>query len=150
MEIKWCWKTFAELSNDELYDSCALRESVFTHEQKCTETDLDGLDKQAIHLLGFYEDTLIVYVRVLPKGVYKPGIVSFGRLAVTKEFRGQKLGREAMQKAIEYIKENFPGEKISFSAQLYLQKFYEDLGFKAIGTPYDEGGIEHIEMVNQQ
>ena len=36
--------------------------------------------------------------------------------------------------------------KITISAQLYLQKFYESHGFIAVGESYLEDDIPHIEM----
>ncbi|MFG1491853.1 GNAT family N-acetyltransferase [Oceanospirillum sp. HFRX-1_2] len=36
---------------------------------------------------------------------------------------------------------------IKIGAQVYLQKFYESLGFEAVSEPYDEDGIPHIDMI---
>ncbi|MHC4998060.1 MAG: GNAT family N-acetyltransferase [Planctomycetota bacterium] len=35
------------------------------------------------------------------------------------------------------------------SAQTYLTKFYQEFGFKSVGKPYMEDGIEHVEMLKK-
>lgn len=146
--IIWYWYKFSELSLDQLYDVMSLREQVFTHEQHCTETDLDGLDKQALHLIGTQDDELIAYARVLPKGVYYKDAIRFGRLVIPQEYRGKGLGKQMMQEIVNYIAANYPKIPVKFSAQLYLRAFYEGFGFHAAGDTYDEGGIPHIKMEN--
>jgi len=144
--ITWRWYKFSEFTLEQLYDVMALREAVFTHEQHCTEVDFDGLDKQAMHLLGIQGNHIIAYARVLPKGVYHKDAISFGRLAIPNKYRGKGFGKQMMQEIIDYIAENYPSTPVKFSAQLYLQPFYENFGFHAVGEVYDEGGIPHIRM----
>ena len=48
--------------------------------------------------------------------------------------------------SIEYIRRNIKAEKIELSAQKYLDKFYEDLGFYSKGEEYLEDGIPHQRM----
>ena len=59
-------KTFHELSLQELY-VLALRAEVFVVEQNCPYQDVDGKDLNSIHVLGFINDELIAYARVLEK-----------------------------------------------------------------------------------
>jgi ElaA protein len=139
-------RAFETLMPTELYDIMALREEVFTLEQHCTVADFDGLDKQAIHVFAIDNHEIIATMRILPPNLYKPGVVSFGRLAVKKSFRGKGYAKEMMDLALKYIDDHFPKATIVFSAQLYLQKFYEGFGFKAVGDIYDEAGILHIKM----
>jgi ElaA protein len=54
-----------------------------------------------------------------------------------------------MKQAIKAIQEHFNETKITISAQLYLQKFYESLGFVKTSDVYLEDDIEHIEMRKQ-
>jgi ElaA protein len=145
MNYKIC--AFKKLTLAELYDIMALREEVFTLEQHCTVADFDDLDKQAIHVFATDGSEIIATMRILPPGLYKAGVVSFGRLAVKKSHRGKGYAKIMMDMALKYIVENFPNVPITFSAQLYLQKFYESFGFKAVGDVYDEAGISHIKML---
>ncbi len=144
--LTWCWFKFNNLTLAQLYDVMVLREKTFAHEQRCTETDLDGLDKQAIHLLGMQSDEIIAYARILPPGVYAKDTVSFGRLIITQQHRGKGLGKQMMQEIINYISDHYPDMPVKFSAQTYLQSFYEKFNFRAVGDVYDEGGIPHILM----
>jgi ElaA protein len=41
----------------------------------------------------------------------------------------------------------WPGRPIRIGAQHRLERFYEDFGFVTASAPYDEDGIQHIEML---
>ena len=139
--------SFNDLSLEQLYEILALRESVFTFEQKCNEPDLDGLDKKAVHLVGYQRKKLVTCARILPADAFEKESISFGRLVVHSDHRGTGLGKVAMEKIVQYILRNYPNTPIKCSAQHYLQSFYESLGFQVEGEPYDEGGIPHVTMV---
>ena len=66
---------------------CSCVNRFFLLEQQVTCEDLDGLDKQAYHLLGFNDGEMVAYARVLPLGVYAEGVVSLGRLLIVKKLR---------------------------------------------------------------
>ena len=63
-----------------------------------------------------------------------------------ESYRDQKLGHELMRVSIDAITTLFQETKITISAQLYLQKFYESHGFVVVGESYLEDDIPHIEM----
>ena len=48
---------------------------------------------------------------------------------------------------IEKGKEVYGSGEFRISAQEHLISYYEKHGFKAQGSPYDEDGIPHIEML---
>jgi ElaA protein len=145
-KIQWKILPFELITINDLYDILALREEVFALEQKCTAIDLDGLDKRAIHVIGKINEQIMATARILPPNVYLKDKVSFGRLAIKKHLRGKGFGDELMDIIFQYIKSNFPGIPIEFSAQLYLKTFYEKHGCTAFGAVYDDGGIPHIYM----
>jgi ElaA protein len=69
MTLRWSWRTFPELTIDELYQALRLRQEVFIVEQKCLYVDLDGLDQSCWHGLGYESDgNLGAYARILPRG----------------------------------------------------------------------------------
>ncbi|XXF81693.1 GNAT family N-acetyltransferase [Myxococcaceae bacterium GXIMD 01537] len=147
--LDWRWKTFPELSLDELYAVLALRLEVFVVEQRSLYQDADGLDRECHHLLGTFQEegsALAAYLRVLPPGL-KFEEVSIGRVVVAPRARGQNLGRELMTRALAFVEERYPGQRIRISAQHYLLAFYEGLGFRARGDVYDEDGVPHIDML---
>ena len=64
MKIKYLWKTFKELSTDDLYAILNLRQKVFVMEQDCPYIDADYSDQEAFHLLGYDEKNILkAYLR---------------------------------------------------------------------------------------
>lgn len=141
-EIKWYWKSFSELSKEELYLIIAVREEIFVVEQGLNYVDCDGMDQKAYHLFGSLNDKIVAYLRVFEPGIKYPE-ASFGRVLNTKSVRGKGVGKELVRRGMEKIG-NVP---VKISAQSYLRKFYEDFGFKVIGEEYLEEGIPHYKMV---
>ncbi len=142
----WKLYRFEELTAEILYNILALRAEVFIVEQECAYLDPDGKDKSSLHLCGFSENYLIAYARIIPPGIiYKE--TSIGRVLSKLTVRGKGLGRLLMKKAIEAGFSEFPKSNIRISAQLYLQKFYEELGFKKVTDPYLEDNIPHVGML---
>lgn len=147
MKINWQCKKFTELTTADLYDILAVRQQVFIAEQNCNYCDLDYLDQKSWHLLGREEQgALVAYSRILPPGV-KYTETAFGRVLITKEFRSYGFGKELVERSVNLALQEYPDHNIKISAQLYLQKFYESYGFKVTGGVYDDGGIEHIDMI---
>ena len=147
---QWQWTTFEALQNAVLYTVLGARQQVFVLEQQCIYPDIDGLDTGAHHLLGWRnvgdKSMLGAYLRCLAPGV-KFSEVTIGRVLTTPEFRGVGLGRELMLEGIARASQQYPGERIRISAQLYLEKFYSTLGFISVSAPYDDDGIMHIDML---
>ncbi len=139
-------KPFNELSAAELYSLLKLRAEVFVVEQTCIYNDLDGLDDQSDHLFITKNHLAVAIARVLPPNTRFPQ-PSIGRVVVHPEFRKQALGKAIMQEAIRHTREKYGPQPIKISAQLYLKKFYEDLGFQQATPEYDEDGIPHIGML---
>ncbi|MFC4559946.1 GNAT family N-acetyltransferase [Virgibacillus kekensis] len=142
----WHIKTFQELSNEELYALMKIRVEVFVVEQECPYPELDDNDQQAIHY--FYEENgrIVANVRILPSGSkYKE--VSIGRVLVAKEFRGKGFAKEIMNRAIDFIVNEWNEKKIFLQGQEHLKKFYSDLGFTQISDAYMDDGIPHIDMI---
>ncbi len=146
-ELQWTLRSFDELGPHELYDILTLRSKVFVVEQQCVFLDMDGLDKQAHHLQGRVGGTLVAYTRLLDKGIAYPEYPSIGRVVTDPVARGKAYGFKLMTESIQQLHALYGNGAIKIGAQLYLQKFYESLGFKQAGEMYLEDGIEHIPMV---
>ena len=144
--MNWKIKRFEELTTTELYEILRVRAEVFVVEQTCVYQDLDLKDKKAYHLFCEIDGEIVAYLRILDKNVSYPEI-SIGRVLTTEMNRGKGLAREMMQKAISFVEEELSEMQIRISAQLYLKKFYEGLGFSVTSDIYLEDDIEHIEMV---
>ena len=141
-------KNFKELSINELYQILQLRSEVFVVEQDCVYQDIDGKDEKALHILGIKEGEIVAYTRCFNTGYYFTE-ASIGRVVVKKSQRKFKYGNEIMIASIKVIESHFKTKTIKISAQLYLQKFYTQLGFKNIGEEYLEDGIPHIAMIKK-
>jgi ElaA protein len=142
--VTWSEKPFAELSNSALYEILQLRQLVFVVEQQCVYLDVDGHDPRCWHLAGHDLHGLVAYARLIPPGLLGAE-VSIGRVATDPRARGSGVGKLLMQQAIEHVTRRWGGA-IVISAQAYLQRFYRDFGFVAVGKEYLEDGIPHIEM----
>lgn len=145
--MNYILKTFEELTTIELYQILQLRADVFIVEQYCNYRDLDDKDLKAYHLMGYKDDKMVSYARLLNKGISYPEDCSIGRVLTHSSARNIGAGKELMQNAIAYCKDLFPNLKIHISAQTYLLKFYTDLGFESTGKEYLEDEIPHTEMV---
>ncbi|HEY2727473.1 MAG TPA: GNAT family N-acetyltransferase [Parafilimonas sp.] len=146
MNIHWYCKSFNDLSPFELYKILQLRSEVFVVEQNCVFLDMDNKDEGCLHFMGFADDVLIAYTRLVPPG-YIYNEMSIGRVVTSSKHRSKGLGKELMQRSINVCKHNFGEGPIKIGAQCYLLKFYESFGFKIIGDKYDEDGIEHVHML---
>lgn len=146
MELNWTYKNFDDLSAAELYAILQLRSEVFVVEQNCVYLDLDNKDKKSIHLMAWQDDDLVAYTRLVPPGV-SFAEASIGRVVTSPRHRGTGVGIQLMQKSIAHCLATYQTQSIKIGAQLYLQKFYTNLGFVQSSEPYDEDGIPHIEMI---
>lgn len=162
--LTWRFAPFDKLTPREVHDLFQARVGVFVLEQKCAFQDVDGVDPQCWHLLGFSPSPrgplrggdqteegrgggeLLAYCRVVPPGI-KYDEPSIGRVLTTAAGRRTGAGRELMREAVAHTNALWPGKAIRIGAQRYLERFYGDFGFVKASEPYDEDGIAHIEMV---
>ena len=136
-------KTFNELTVDELYALLRVRSEVFVVEQNCVYQDMDGDDRDAIHMWLIVGDKIVALARVCPAGVHLPTI-SIGRVITTE--RGKGYGKQIMLAAIDVAVERFGATSIDIEAQEYAKGFYESVGFKQTSDTFMLDGIPHIKM----
>ena len=139
-------KTFNELSPQDIYNILQLRSEVFVIEQNCVYQDIDDKDQYALHLLLKKDDYLIGYSRIFKGGDYFKE-ASIGRVLVKKQDRNNRHGSLLIELSIKAIKDHFKENTVKISAQTYLKKFYNELGFCSVGEEYLEDGIPHIAML---
>lgn len=146
MQTQWILKKFDEMTPFELYAVLQLRNEVFVVEQNCVFQDADGRDQASHHLMGFQDEKLVAYTRLVPPGaLYEEP--SIGRVVTSPDVRRNGIGKELMQRSIDEAYALFGKQPIRIGAQLYLKKFYEYLGFQQTSGVYLEDGIEHIYMI---
>ena len=148
--LQWQWLPFDALSGEQLYALLRLRSEVFVVEQNCVFLDMDGMDDQAMHLLGTHvtdgKPQPVAYVRCFPQGV-SFAEASIGRVATHPSARGGGLGHLLMAEAIRALQQQWGRQAIRIGAQAHLKNFYQQHGFVDMDQPYVEDGIDHLEML---
>ncbi|MES2206492.1 MAG: GNAT family N-acetyltransferase [Pseudomonadota bacterium] len=145
----WQLASFSELSTSTLYRILLERQAVFIVEQHCAYPDIDTLDYQALHLIGYptsHSDEILAYLRILPPNT-RYSEPSLGRILTPQKYRNRGLGKLLMEQGIYYCNQFHPNFSLRISAQAYLKKFYESFDFKTVSSPYLEDNIPHIDML---
>lgn len=144
--MNWYIKKFEELTIKELYEILRVRSEVFVVEQNCVYQDCDNKDIGAYHLFAIENEKVIACLRILGKDV-SYSEASIGRVLTSSNYRGTGIGKIAMIKAIDFMKNTLNEEKIKISAQEYAIPFYKGVGFEVISDVYLEDNIPHVEML---
>ena len=129
-----------------MYRILALRADVFVVEQTCAYQDLDGKDEHSFWVWAEDESgTVHATARLLPAGIsYKE--ISIGRVCTSMESRRTGLGKLLMEECLNQCEHIWGKQTITISAQQYLLKFYNELGFIEEGEMYLEDDIPHLKM----
>lgn len=128
--IDWQDLHHSELTVPQLYALLKLRCAVFVVEQRCPYLDVDGDDLVGDnrHILGWHQDELVAYARIL-KSDNESDPVVIGRVIVSDAWRGAKLGQQLMAKTLESCGRHWPDKPLYLGAQAHLQPFYARFGF---------------------
>jgi predicted GNAT family N-acyltransferase len=138
--------TYIEIGEWSLMQNNAqtVRTAVFVQEQGIApEDEWDADDASALHAVLFdVNGKAIGNARLLQPLV---NVAKVGRMAVLKEVRGLGYGARLLQALL--IEARRRGNKeVRLSAQCTAEHFYALHGFRAMGEPFDEVGITHVEM----
>lgn len=127
---------------EDLSEPFAIRRAVFIEEQGVPEAEeFDNFEEQALHLMVYVDGEPAATGRFWFDG----SVFRIGRLAVRKEYRGQKLGDLALRVLI-YKAFSSGAEELYISAQTYIMPFYRKFGFREYGEEYMEAGLPHQAM----
>jgi ElaA protein len=118
-------------------------------EQNCVFLDMDNNDQKAYHVMGWIGDELVASTRLFNTGQFYEGYQSIGRVVGSPRHRGLGIGKDLMKYSIAECARLFDLGPIKIGAQLYLNKFYSELGFERSGDMYYEDDIEHIPMIRK-
>ncbi len=147
MEIVWTLKKFDDLTPAALYAIMQLRNEVFVVEQNCVYQDADDKDIKSFHFMGWHNNLLVAYTRIIPQGISYDDYASIGRVVTAPQYRRSGAGRKLMELSIAKTLELFNCTAIKIGAQLYLKNFYQSLGFVQCSEVYLEDNIPHISML---
>ena len=138
--------TYIEMGGWLLMQNAAqvVRTAVFVHEQGIApEDEWDADDATALHAVLFdVNGQPLGNARLLQPSVK---VAKVGRMAVLEKARGQGYGARLLHALIREAKRRGHKE-VHLSAQRSAEQFYAAHGFSAVGEPFDEVGIAHIEM----
>lgn len=137
MELKKSF--FKGLSDDVRY----IREKVFVEEQGF-QNEFDEYDKQAIHLVIYYDSKAVATGRVFKKSPLNK-VYIIGRVAVLSEYRKLHLGNKLLELLEKKAKEE-GASKIELSAQCEVQNFYKKNGYVTSSEIYYDEFCPHIQM----
>lgn len=133
---------YSDLDKDTLYDILRLRSEVFLLEQHIVCQDMDGVDRDAIHVHMKDNGRVTGYLRVFKDGMS----ARIGRVAVAREHRGENFGAALMQTGIGTARKYFPGLPVKLHSQEQVVGFYEKCGFRVCSERFMEEGVPHFEM----
>ena len=117
-----------------------VRRAVFVREQGIPEAlEWDVLDNSCRHVLAITTTQEPVGTgRLLADG-------RIGRMAVLEAWRGKDIGK-AILAALLQLAEQYHLPRVYLHAQVQAVNFYLKIGFKTVGSPFTEAGIEHIKL----
>lgn len=132
---------FTQLSTRELYQIYKLRVDVFVVEQQCPYHEIDDIDLESYHIyLQDDNSKILSYCRLYQQN----NTYHIGRVISSTRRKG--YGTQIMKTALEFAGQTLHADSIIIEAQTYAKNFYEKLGFTQTSEPFDEDGIEHIQM----
>ncbi len=144
--LQWSVYPFAALGTRLFHDILRLRINVFVVEQQCPYPELDGLDREALHIIGQHADGAVVaYARILPPG--SDALPHVGRVVVGLQERRKGTGRLLMEQVLIALRSQYGSACSALAAQAHLQNFYGELGYVAVSAEYALDGIPHVDMV---
>ncbi|MBE3595797.1 MAG: GNAT family N-acetyltransferase [Hydrogenibacillus sp.] len=122
-----------------------IRRRVFIDEQgvpEALEIDAYDDDPKTVYILLTMDGEPAGCLRLRP---YRDGAVKVERVAVLPSFRSRGAGRALMKAAEAWAKTN-GHVRAYLHAQRPVVGFYERLGYRKLGAPFTEAGIEHVAM----
>jgi predicted GNAT family N-acyltransferase len=128
--------TIQKLAWDKAESIRSIREVVFIQEQKIPgELEWDEMDGSSWHFLARWEGMDAGCARLTPQN-------QLGRLAVLPRFRRKGIAAALIRSILKLAGDS----EIIIHAQLHLESWYKQFGFRRTGTVFQEAGIEHISM----
>jgi YbgC/YbaW family acyl-CoA thioester hydrolase len=123
----------------------AIRTAVFVQEQQIpAELEWDAADASCVHAVAYNCFGMALGTGRLLE--HSPGVAKIGRMAVLQAMRGADIGRALLDALVDCARQR--GEReVLLHAQMSAAGFYTRAGFTAQGSPFDEAGIAHVEMV---
>ena len=145
-------RTFADLSNSDLYEILKARYAVFTQEQGIIYLDEDDIDYISTHVFLTRGPKVIAYARLFrekaettflyPERRFETNddIFCIGRMLTT--VRHQGFGTRLMHTLLAEARRQ-GARTLRLHAQIPAVPFYERFGFHPLGEPFLEANLSH-------
>ena len=131
-------------SQSDLRQALNIRFQVFVDEQDVPkDLEQDGLDKDCLHFLAVADKQPVGTGRLRE---IDNRTVKIERMAVLKNYRNQGIGRQILDRMLDYIQDS-GYKQIILHAQESAADFYRRAGFKPRGDKFYEADIPHLKMV---
>lgn len=134
-------KFFDQLTTNELYEILQARTAVFIVEQACSYQDIDGVDRQALHITLREDGKLLAYLRLFS---HDEDTAQIGRVLATERRKGYAAA--VLREGIRAAREILGKKAVYLEAQTYAMPLYEKEGFRPISEEFLEDGIPHVAM----
>ncbi|AXY25143.1 GNAT family N-acetyltransferase [Suicoccus acidiformans] len=141
MKFKWTYGT----DNTIYSDALKIRKEVFIQEQGVAlNLELDGLDSERFHVVGYIEDEAVVTARLYINDANQAKVQ---RVATAKAYRGKQYGSQLLD-TIEAWAQDKALKGLVLSAQDTAIPFYEKNGYH-VSSPdgYLDANIPHHDML---
>jgi predicted GNAT family N-acyltransferase len=140
------WNLRVAVSEEDILKVMVVRGIVFIEEQGVDwEGEIDEFEDQSVHFLGEADGQPVATGRLR---LLADGRAKVERIAVRPAWRGRGYAREVVRAVLAHAAA-LGARHCMMHAQVHLQKFYEDFGFRRQGDVFVECGIEHITMVRE-
>ncbi len=133
-----------QYGSEEYEKSIDLRNEAFRKPWGLDIRDEDLTGDKNMELFGAYEGDKIIATIFLTEDSKE--IARIKSVAIYEEYRGRGLGNYIME-YVEDIARKRGYEKVQIMGRVSVQVFYEKLGYKTIGQPYDYHTIPHVDMI---
>lgn len=131
---------------DELIKVYAVRAVVFIGEQNCSyDEEIDEHEHSCIHILGELNGEPVAAARIRFPGPY----AKLERIAVRKEWRGHGFGHQLVNYMLDQCRSR-GYSCMHMHAQVQLEDYYAEHGFRRQGPMFKEAGIDHYLMIREE
>ncbi len=138
-------------AKDLIRDAQHVRRLVFIEGQNVPEErELDGLDNESQHYVGYIDRTPVAVARTrhvnMNRTEYGCYDLKIERVGVLPVYRGHGLGMEIMRFILAQLPEQPNIRNAVLESQVHALGFYQELGFTATGPVFEDAGIPHRKM----
>ncbi len=134
-------------SKEDILKVMVVRGIVFIEEQGVDwEGEIDRFEDESLHVLGEVEGQPVATgrLRALPDGWFK-----LERIAVRQRWRGRGIAKGMVEFLLQEAAK-LGAVRMKMHAQVYLEEFYTQFGFRREGDLFTECGIDHILMIREE